>query len=919
MMGELDTLLAEAGATPEQALRMRALSEGIGRAADMGAVSLVPTIRHDLSPEGDSMARASEDEGRRDALPETATGRRLGRYLDLGLLGRGGMGEVRRVLDPTLNRRLAMKIIHADLLTTDAALGRFVEEAQVVAQLQHPNIVPIHALGRLDDGRLFFTMKEVRGRPLSELITAVHEASTDFAWMPTEDGWTFQRLMQVFSQVCAATAFAHSRGVVHRDLKPENILVGRFDEVLVVDWGIARIVEHLRLANHPDAPAIESARLPTQRTRMGEVAGTPAYMAPEQARGQIDRIDARSDIYALGAILYELLSGRCPYGGTTSEQVLSQVILGPPPSVRTTILSSARVTGTIELDFFDLPDEAEDEFPELEGHSEQGARLADELVAACERAMQRRQEARYPNVEALQAVVLDWIDGSRKREKALEIVEHAAELSVEAGALEEKANRLQERSEKAREGLPGWADEKQLAEAWTLEDEGASAALEARLLSTRREQLLLGALTHAADLQDAHAALVEEYRARHAVAEAAGEATRAAEAQLSIEFHKNQLPEEHSTRQDVEAYLEGMGRLSLTTVVPGAAVFCARFEGVNRRLQPGAETLLGHTPLVDHPLPMGSYTLRLVQEGCHEVVYPVRIDRQGHWSGQTPEGTQPPVWLPPLGSLDESECFVPAGPFLVGRDAHVPEGLPAAELWVDDFIIQRFHVTYAEYQQYLQSLSDAGRETELETALPVIDAAASGTSGKSCFVVRDGRVELVEDASGTLPSPEWPIGTVNFRQAVRYAAWRSEVTGQSWRVLDEFEWEKAARGVDARIYPWGNAYTPCWSNAELSREAMSPVDVDSHPVDCSVYGVRGMGGNMSQWTSSAWDPTLTLSGYQRVPPQTPPETEGVMRVFRGGCWMLPEVFTRTSNRIGFQETDGVAHVGFRVGRTIRRP
>ena len=115
--------------------------------------------------------------------------------------------------------------------------------------------------------------------------------------------------------------------------------------------------------------AVESNGIPFDEN--GEVAGTPAYMAPEQARGQIDRIDARSDIYALGAVLYEILSGRCPYGGTSSEQVLSKVILGPPPSVRTTVVSTERVTGTIELDFFDAFDDVEDEVQVLDSHNEQ--------------------------------------------------------------------------------------------------------------------------------------------------------------------------------------------------------------------------------------------------------------------------------------------------------------------------------------------------------------------------------------------------------------------------------------------------------------------------------------------------------------------------------------------------------------------
>ncbi len=146
------------------------------------------------------------------------------RYVDLAPIGEGGMGEVRRVLDVELNRTLAMKTLHAPL-SAGSARRRFLEEAQATAQLQHPNIVPVHDIGSLPDGRIWFTMKEVRGRTLGAVNADVHQAS-DYRWNPTADGWSFKRVLTSFLAVCNAMAYAHERGVVHRDLKPENVMVG---------------------------------------------------------------------------------------------------------------------------------------------------------------------------------------------------------------------------------------------------------------------------------------------------------------------------------------------------------------------------------------------------------------------------------------------------------------------------------------------------------------------------------------------------------------------------------------------------------------------------------------------------------------------------------------------------------------------
>ncbi|MDP6934719.1 MAG: protein kinase, partial [Myxococcota bacterium] len=247
------------------------------------------------------------------------------KYVDLGTIGTGGMGEVRRVRDRTLKRVMAMKVIRPALLHRPEVLARFIEEAQATAQLQHPGILPVHELGQLADGRIFFTMKEIKGRTLGQVLQDVHAASAADRWMPGPGGWTFRRMVDAFHKVCEAVAYAHERGVVHRDLKPDNVMLGDHGEVMVVDWGLAKVrgrPDRVAEAGELDPVVTDRSQDASKATRMGAVAGTPAYMPPEQAQGAIDQIDARSDVYALGAILYELLSGRAPYAGASWREVL---------------------------------------------------------------------------------------------------------------------------------------------------------------------------------------------------------------------------------------------------------------------------------------------------------------------------------------------------------------------------------------------------------------------------------------------------------------------------------------------------------------------------------------------------------------------------------------------------------------------
>jgi serine/threonine-protein kinase len=204
------------------------------------------------------------------------------RYSLLEPLGSGGMGTVYLATDRELDRNVAVKVLHVEDLSTDVS-DRLLREARILAQLEHPGIVPVHDAGRLADGRLFYVMKRVDGKRLDQF----REARPSRA-----------ETLGLFLKICDAVAFAHSRGVVHRDLKPENIMVGPFGEVLVLDWGIAKWIR----APEPARFAAASG------TRHGDVLGTPEYMPPEQSEGRASDVDERSDVYALGAILRYLLA-----------------------------------------------------------------------------------------------------------------------------------------------------------------------------------------------------------------------------------------------------------------------------------------------------------------------------------------------------------------------------------------------------------------------------------------------------------------------------------------------------------------------------------------------------------------------------------------------------------------------------------
>ncbi len=244
-----------------------------------------------------------------------------------GEIARGGMGSVLKGRDPDLGRDVALKVLREDLRDNGDMVRRFVEEAQIGGQLQHPGIVPIYELGTFDDHRPFFSMKLVKGDTLAKLLAGRQNP-----------GESLPRFLSIFESIAQTIAYTHARGVIHRDLKPSNVMVGSFGEVQVMDWGLAKVLPRGGIVDDEaagkipkDETVIATARSgsgDSDLSRAGSILGTPSYMAPEQARGEIDRVNERADVFALGSILCEILTGQPAFLGRTSGELQRKAALG---------------------------------------------------------------------------------------------------------------------------------------------------------------------------------------------------------------------------------------------------------------------------------------------------------------------------------------------------------------------------------------------------------------------------------------------------------------------------------------------------------------------------------------------------------------------------------------------------------------
>ena len=302
----------------------------------------------------------------------------IGRYEVRGTVGQGGMGEVFEAWDPSLRRSLALKVMHTGVGSTGTqGQARFLDEAQIGGRLNHPGIVPVHDLGQDDAGRPYFTMRLVEGSTLDDILHRLHAG---------DDEWNLVGVLGVLLKVCQAMAFAHDHGVVHRDLKPANVMVGAYGEVYVMDWGLAHRLDEVDGRDlRPYLPEVTRLAGGEQEsspllTREGDVIGTPAFMSPEQALGQVHLLGPATDVYAVGSILYYAASGCMPHvtpgERVTAGEVWKRVRAGPPTPL-----------------------------------GRQARRLPPELIAICEKAMAREVTDRYADMGSLAQDLRAYLEG----------------------------------------------------------------------------------------------------------------------------------------------------------------------------------------------------------------------------------------------------------------------------------------------------------------------------------------------------------------------------------------------------------------------------------------------------------------------------------------------------------------------------
>lgn len=758
-------------------------------------------------------------------------------------VGRGGVARVFEAIDHDIGRRVAIKVLREPRAAAPRMLEKLIEEAQITGQLEHPNIVPVHDLGLLPSGEVFFAMKLVRGRPLSEILRQIRAGREEVA-----KEFSRLRLLTFFQQICMAISFAHERGVIHRDLKPDNILIGDHGEVSVMDWGLARVVGRKERQSSEDMVRTLRSEGGGTRTVVGTISGTPSYMPPEQAMGNVFEIDPRSDVYSLGAMLYEILALVPPFTGRDAADILTRVVADPvvPPSVRS---------------------------------PERG--IPAELEEICLRALSKKREDRYPSARHLHDEVDLFLEGTRERlrkraEASLRItIGHDAR--VRYTEQRDEMERLTAAAREAERKVKPWAAAPAKRRLWELEDlvvDARSRLAETFASAVEAYSQALGIDPDAADARDA---LAELYFERLDEAETRGEPEGA--------LHFRTLLGQFAGGR-YAGRLSAAGHLTLHTQPPGARVVCHRYRERNRVLTLEEPRELGVTP-TEASLPPGSYLLQLEHPGRVATRLPIVVQREARLHLRVP--------LKHREEVGDGFVYIPAGSYLSGGDPLAPTATPRRSRHVRAFAIGEYPVTVGEYLAFINDLArvapgEAQRRTPRATA----------TSG-FYWTARPDQSFTIEspDPDGDTWDERWPAMGISWQDAAAYCAWYSRRIGATVRLPTRDEWEKAARGVDGRLYPWGDHFDPTFCKMETSKEGRPlPEPVGRYPFDESPYGVRELAGTVMEWSASRF------------------MDDEHLRTLCGGSWRDPALLCRATWETGATTSSVSLSYGFRLVRTL---
>jgi serine/threonine protein kinase len=701
-----------------------------------------------------------------------------------GEIARGAMGRILSAWDLHLGRPVAIKVLRKST-ARDLDRVRFLEEAQVTGQLQHPNIVPVYELGRLHD-QVAFVMRRIEGRSLKDIIGQP---------APRRSGRRravrAHALLTVFHQLCLAVAFAHTRGVVHRDLKPSNVMVGDFGEVALLDWGLCKVI----------GDATRSTRSTSDRWRTvhGQIIGTPAYMAPEQAMGLIDQVDARTDVYGLGAILYHLLTLRPPFIGKTNREIVQKVLAEPLPPLRVRA-------------------------PEQN--------IPPELDTICQRCMAREPSQRFTDARELAQAIEKWLE--RPEGQQAVSVEDLVSRGVAAIArqqnLMEDMALVRDNLATARAQVDPQDPPERKQDIWEAESRMRAIEIEVAEANAESVALLSRAVTLDSDHSEARALLCEQFLLRHErAAERGDEATAAFYRALLREYDDGQ----HT------AILEGTGALQVETHPRGAHVVRLwRCFEKNRRLVPATPRDLGPSPARVESLPAGVYRLT-AQAPDHETPRwrrsrssPVRA--RGCGCGCCPSAPSP---------RDSST----SRQALSGAGHRRASSWPPPSTRCRTISCRRCTSLPASIVEFLRDAARRSPRAPLPGTCPALrtDGASPGAPTHTHSFNSPAAIRSLVPSTRTSRSPASRIS-----RRARYCQWLSERDRVTYRLPTEEEWEKAARGAEGRVFPWGNRWEPTFAATAETWATGRPPPVGQMAGDCSPYGVYDLAGGVREWTST---------------------------------------------------------------------
>ena len=764
-------------------------------------------------------------------------------------LGEGGVGRVVDALDTAIGRRVALKVLRPTAAEDRVRTARFLREGRVTARLEHPSVIPVYDVGSLVDGSSFYSMRIVKRLSLREVLSDPQRGAK----------LSLTRLCAILVQVCRGLSYAHARGVIHRDLKPENILLGDYGETYIADWGLCKVVGE----EEPPVRAGEQAATTELATQIGATLGTPGYMSPEQASGSWGGVDGRSDLFSLGVILYEALTGQRPFIGPSVVAVMTATITDEPPAPR-------EINPDCPLVLEDL----------------------------CRKLLGKKREARPSSAAEVAEEIEAFLEGARERERRLAeaawLCERARRPVARYREAEAERDRLRAEARALLEGIEGHEPIERKRPGWALEDRADELELERGRALAEAVELYSQALGHDRGNREARAALADLHwsQARQAAA-AHDEPVRIFNESRVLEFDDGRYA----------AVLTAGARLSLRSTPPGADVFAYLYRERDRLLVPTGERWLGRTPLSEAELEPGSYLVVLRAAGVRDTRYPVRLERGERHTAE--------IHMFAEQAIGADFVHVPAGMTAIGGDAEAFDSLPAQVVHLGDFAIARFPVTFDEYMEFINDLGD--EEAARRAPRDLARRDRRWVVRADLLIEGDGRRFCPPDQIGRVPAMN-----MTWFDAAAYCRWRSHRDGTAYRLPSEAEWEKAARGADGRIFPWGDRFDPTFCKMKESRPGLpQPEPIGSFAADESVYGVRDLTGGMRTWAADVHG-AITIAEALAEPEPMATTGEVRARVNRGGAWNTPMLRCRAAARFRNFASDHYGNNGLRLVKPLTR-